>query len=239
MDDKLRSKAALAPVAAESSGDDCAQDLPLKAVPEPSLRRLPSYVYYLRAIAQLGRDNVSTSHIGEALKLDPTQVRKDLAYTGIVGRPKVGYAVDELIEAIETFLGWNDITQAFLVGAGALGSALLGHQRLESCGLRLVAAFDNDPTKCGRVIHGKEVLPMEKLTSLTKRMRIHIGVLTLPADGAQRAADQLIAGGALALWNFAPTSLSVPPGIVVVDGELYSTLGLLKRGLSLALDKQP
>ena len=36
----------------------------------------------------------------EDLGLDPTQVRKDLAVTGIVGRPKIGYNLDALLEAI-------------------------------------------------------------------------------------------------------------------------------------------
>lgn len=210
----------------------------IKTVPEPTLRRLPRYLNTLHAIRFRGRLVVSTSHIADELKLDPTQVRKDLAYTGISGRPKVGYDIEELIVALETFLGWRNTEEAFLVGAGALGTALLGHQRLEECGLRIVAAFDRDPAKVGTTLHGKEVLPMKKLKSLTARMHILIGVLTLPAEGAQEAADRLIEGGVKAIWNFAPTRLIVPDSVVVVDGELYSTLGMLKHGLARALKNE-
>ena len=210
----------------------------IKTVPEPTLRRLPRYLNTLHAFRFRGREVVSTSHIADELKLDPTQVRKDLAYTGISGRPKVGYDIEELIVALESFLGWRNTEDAFLVGAGALGTALLGHQRLEECGLRIVAAFDRDPAKIGTVLHGKEVLPMKKLKSLTARMHILIGVLTLPVEGAQEAADRLIEGGVKAIWNFSPTRLVVPDSVVVVDGELYSTLGMLKHGLARVLKNE-
>jgi len=206
-----------------------------KVVPEPTLRRLPRYVHFLRALRLKGRSVVSTSHIAADLKLDPTQVRKDLAYTGIVGKPKVGYEVDALILSIEDFLGWNNTTDAFLVGAGSLGAALLGHKRLADYGLRIVAAFDSDPRKVGQTLHDVEVLGMEKLVSLTERMHIHIGVITVPAEGAQAVADLMMKGGIRALWNFAPAHIDAPEGVVVVNGDIYSTLGLLKRGLAQVL----
>lgn len=212
-------------------------DEKLVAVPEPTLRRLPRYAYYLQQVEEQGRDVISTSHIAADLYLDPTQVRKDLAYAGAAGKPKVGYDVHELREAIETFLGWDNSEDAFLVGAGALGTALLGHTRLESCGLRIVAAFDRDERKQKRPIHGKDVFPIEKLLPLAVRMHIHIGVLTVPAEGAQEAADLMVEAGIRAIWNFAPVRLRVPENVVVVDGELYSTLGLLKRGLLNVLHK--
>lgn len=206
-----------------------------KVVPEPTLRRLPRYVHFLKALRLKGRSVVSTSHIAADLKLDPTQVRKDLAYTGIVGKPKVGYEVDALIACIEEFLGWNNTTEAFLVGAGSLGAALMGHKRLEEYGLKIVAAFDSDRRKVGESIHEVEVLGMEKLVGLAERMHIHIGIITVPAEGAQAVADMMMEGGIRAIWNFAPAHIDAPEGVVVVNGELYSTLGLLKRGLSQVL----
>lgn len=212
-------------------------EVDLKVVPEPSLRRLPGYVHFLRTLRQRGREVVSTTHIAKDLRLDPTQVRKDLAYTGIIGRPKVGYDVEELIAAIERFLGWNNSNDAFLVGAGALGTALLGHERFAEYGLRFVAAFDQDPSKQGKEIHGVPVLGMHKLVDLARRMHIHIGVLTVPAQGAQEAADLLMEGGIRAIWNFSPRRIEVVPDTVVVDAELYSTLSLLKRNLTLIMGR--
>ena len=115
------------------------------SIPQPSLRRLPQYHHYLVDLAAKGISQVSCSLIGRDLNLVPVQVRKDLQYTGIIGKPKTGYSVSELVQAIETFLGWNNVNEAFLVGVGNLGTALLGHERFSKFGLRIVAAFDSDP----------------------------------------------------------------------------------------------
>jgi redox-sensing transcriptional repressor len=96
----------------------------LPVVPVPTVRHLPRYLHALQVLRQRGRQVVSVNHIADDLGLDPTQVRKNLAYTGLAGRPKVGYATEDLIVAIETLLGWPKTDEAFLVGVGALGTAL-------------------------------------------------------------------------------------------------------------------
>ena len=129
-----------------------------RVIPESSLRRLPRYHRLLQEIDTAGEPFVSCSVIARALDLDPTQVRKDIEFTGIIGKPKVGYSTSALIRSIEDFLGWNNTKEGFLVGAGNLGSALLGYERFRRYGLDLIAAFDTDPYKVGTQIHGKEVL---------------------------------------------------------------------------------
>ena len=108
-----------------------------------SVRRLPGYHRLLKEMQAAGARFVSCSLIGKELRLDPTQVRKDLEATGIVGKPKVGYPVEDLAGWLEEFLGWNNTKDAFLAGAGNLGSALLGYEKFRQFGLNLVAAFDN------------------------------------------------------------------------------------------------
>ncbi len=175
---------------------------------------------------------VSCSLIGRDLGLVPVQVRKDLQYTGIIGRPKTGYSVTELLRSIETFLGWNNVNEAFLVGAGNLGTALLGHERFSKFGLRIVAAFDTDPEKVGQWIHEKAVLPLDKLADLAPRMSIHLGIITTPADVAQAVANEMVKGGIQAIWNFAPVKLRVPEHIIVHNEDLYSSLASLSWKLA-------
>ena len=170
--------------------------------------------------------------IGADLNLVPVQVRKDLQYTGIVGKPKTGYSVTELIQAIETFLGWNNVNEAFLVGAGNLGTALLGHERFSNFGLRIVAAFDTDPQKIGQWIHEKMVLPLDKLADLAQRMSIHLGIITAPAEYAQSIAEEMVKGGIQAIWNFAPVRLKAPAEIIVLNEDLYSSLASLSWKLA-------
>ncbi|HUD76166.1 MAG TPA: redox-sensing transcriptional repressor Rex [Terracidiphilus sp.] len=202
------------------------------AIPQPSLRRLPQYHHYLKDLEAKGISRVSCSVIGLDLGLVPVQVRKDLQYTGIIGKPKTGYSVSELILAIETFLGWNNINEAFLVGAGNLGTALLGHERFSKFGLRIVAAFDTDPAKIGQWIHEKAILPVDQLSDLAQRMSIHLGIITTPAEIAQTVADEMVKGGIQAIWNFAPVKLKVPERIIVHNEDLYNSLASLSWKLA-------
>jgi redox-sensing transcriptional repressor len=209
-----------------------------RGVSEATLRRLPLYHRYLKELAEAGRPGVSCTQIGAVLVLEPTQVRKDIEATGIVGRPKVGYVVTELIDAIERFLGWDNASEAFLVGAGNLGAALLGYKKFEECGLKIVAAFDTDPRKVGKQICGKHVLHLDKLPNLMERMWVRIGIIAVPAPAAQGVADLLVQGGVRAVWNFAPVRLVLPDNVIVHNEDLYCSLASLSQKLSLALRRE-
>jgi redox-sensing transcriptional repressor len=204
-------------------------------IPEPSLRRLPRYHRYLMDVRAQGRASVSCSLIGRDLKLCPVQVRKDLQFTGIVGRPKVGYPVPELLATLEKFLGWDSVSKAVLVGAGSLGTALLGYEQFSQHGLKIIAAFDKDSQKVGRLIHGKAILPLETLPLVAQRQGIHTGIITTPAGAAQQVADLMIQSGIEAIWNFAPVTLDVPNTIIVHNEDLYSSLAALTCKLATRL----
>lgn len=203
-------------------------------IPEPTLRRLPSYHHLLTVLAGDGMQSVSCSVIGRALNLDPTQVRKDIAITGIEGKPKVGYDIYDLMHSIENFLGWNNPKQAFLVGVGNLGQAILGYQQFNRYGMDIVAAFDADPGKVGKDYYGREVLPLEKLANLARRMHVLIGIVAVPKEAAQFVADQMVAGGIQAIWNFAPVGLDVAPGVIVQNEDLFASLAVLSNRLATA-----
>jgi redox-sensing transcriptional repressor len=210
-----------------------------KTVSEPTLRRLPLYHRFLQELQQSGREHVSCTDISLNLKLDAAQVRKDLEAAGIVGRPRVGYVLNDLVDQIESFLGWKNVNEAFLVGAGSLGAALLGYKKFEQCGLKIVAAFDTDDAKEGTRIHDKLVLPLAKLVDLTQRMHILIGIVTVPAAQAQEVADLMVSGGMRAIWNFAPVRLRVPGHVIVHNEDLYCSLASLSQKLSKALLAAP
>lgn len=205
----------------------------VESVPEPTLRRLPSYYHYLVRLREEGQEMVSAAQMGEDLGLHQTQVRKDLAFTGSQGRPKVGHRVDDLLSAIENFLNWNNTTDAFLVGAGHLGSALLGYTGFERTGVKIIAAFDRSPSLVGSQIKGVTILHMDRFPDLVKRMHIGIGIITVPSECAQKTANIMVQSGIKAIWNFAPAMLDVPDDIVVENVALYSSLAVLSRKLSI------
>lgn len=202
------------------------------AIPEPTLRRLPTYRHYLEDVERQGTKFTSCSVMGKDLGFDPTQVRKDIQLTGIVGKPKIGHPVSELIKAIDSLLGWDNIKDAFLVGAGSLGMALLGYERFRQFGFNIVAVFDIDPEKIGCEAHGKEIFSLERLPGLARRMGIHIGIVTVPAGAAQSVADLMVEGGILAIWNFAPVALTLPDEIIVQSEDLYNSLAVLSWKLA-------
>ncbi len=208
----------------------------IKPIPEPTLRRLPIYYQYLKKIHGEGKaEYISATQIGADLNILPIQVRKDLEVTEVTGKPKLGYGVTELMRVIEDFLGWNNITDAFLVGAGNLGSALLGYNGFKEYGLNIIAAFDTDESKVGSEIGGKIIFHTNKLPEMIKRMSIKIGIITTPPASAQELANIMIDAGIMAIWNFSHTKINVPAGIIVQHENLASSLVVLSKKLSMAI----
>lgn len=197
----------------------------------PTLKRLPLYLRLLRKMKENGNEYASGAVVARELGLDPIVVRKDLAITGAVGRPRLGFQMDEIITSIEEFLGWSNTTDAFLVGVGNLGTALLGYQGFEQHGLRIVAAFDADPKIVGKKVHGKTVLDIKKLPALAKRMHVQIGIITVTASVAQGVADAMVEGGIRGIWNFTPAKLHVPDHVILQREDLASTLAVLSHRL--------
>ena len=207
-------------------------DRPLRSAPTPSLRRMPMYLRCLYALQKTNVEWVSCTYLAERLQKDATLVRKDLALTGIVGKPKVGFHLQGLIAAIEHFIGWDNLEGAFLAGVGNLGSALLGYEGFTQHGLNIVAGFDVDPAKVGTEVHGKRILHIDKLPDLAHRMHIGIGIITVGARTAQTVADLMVAGGIRAIWNFAPIRLELPEEIIVENEDLAGTLAVISRRLA-------
>ncbi|NLH42528.1 MAG: redox-sensing transcriptional repressor Rex, partial [Planctomycetes bacterium] len=201
----------------------------------PTIRRLPMYFAQLQRVIQEGLTSVSSSQLAAALSLEPIQVRKDLEAIGVTGQPRVGFPVAQLVTAIERFLGWDNVTDAFVIGAGHLGTALAGYQGFEKHGLNVVALFDNDPRKVGQTIHGKEVLHVDKLGNLASRLHVHIAILTVPAEVAASVAQLAIDAGIQAIWNFTPTKLIVPENVILERVDLAASLAVLSSKLAARL----
>jgi redox-sensing transcriptional repressor len=193
----------------------------------PSIRRLPSYLHIIQQVLKDGSDYISGTVIANELNLEPIQVRKDLAITGIIGKPKRGYPIKELVAAIEHFLGWDASRDAVLLGAGNLGAALIGYDGFRDHGLNLIAAFDKHPEKIGKKIHGIEIFPYDSISDKIKKSNAKLAILTVPSADAQETADLLIKSGIEAIWNFTNIKLKVPDHVVVQKEDLSSGYAML------------
>jgi len=206
-----------------------------KALSEPALRRLPIYMGYLKKLYKEGARFVSCTRISEALKLIPVQIRKDLAFTGIVGKPKVGYEIAELLKKLEDFMGVNNSSEAVIVGVGNLGRAIINYGGFEGCGLKIIAAFDNDPAKIGSECRLVKIFNIDKMANLIRRMNINIGILTLNGAAAQEVCDLMVASGIKAIWNFTAVRLIAPENIIMQHENLSASLLVLTKKLKEVL----
>jgi redox-sensing transcriptional repressor len=196
-------------------------------IPLPSLRRLPRYLNILEKMLDAGRETVSATDIAEELELKPIQIRKDMAFTGIVGKPKIGYNTATLVSTIREFLGWDHLTKAILVGAGSLGTALTGFEGFTKRGLDIIGIFDNNERKIGDSIYGKTIRPMEELQEMVKMHEVKVGIIAVPQMQSQIIADLMVESGITGIWNFSPAELHVPEHVVVKREDLSEGLAVL------------
>ncbi len=201
-----------------------------KEISKSVLKRLPGYVAYLRTLSDNPSPYISATALANALGMGEVQVRKDLAMVSDGGRPKIGYLRESLIEDIEQFLGYDNTTDAVLIGAGKLGQALLGYNGFDAYGLNILAAFDAKPVS-NATQDGKPIYPMEQLESFCRANKVLMGIITVPTPYAQSVCDQLIACGIKAIWNFAPTHLDVPEHILVQNENMATSLAVLSMHL--------
>jgi redox-sensing transcriptional repressor len=194
------------------------------------VKRFPLYLRVLREMETQGEQYASGAVVAKALELDPIMVRKDLSKTGVRGKPRVGFPMSDIIAAIEKYLGWNANIEAILAGVGRLGSALLGYPGFQYQGFKIIAAFDANPKKRGR-ISGVPVYPATQIAETVRKLNVSLGILTVPAEQAQSAADAMMAGGVRGIWNFTPVQLSVPADVMVKREDLAASLAVLSHRL--------
>ena len=208
-----------------------------KIISKSVLKRLPGYLAYLKSMPETAPPHISATALANALGMGEVQVRKDLAMVSDGGRPKIGYLRESLIDDIEQFLGYDNTTDAILIGAGKLGLALMGYQGFDEYGLNILAAFDADP-KMDKTDEGKPVYNISKLASFCRSHKVLMGIITVPAEKAQAVADQLIACGIKAIWNFAPVHLDVPSNILIQTENMATSLAVLSVHLQAQIKEE-
>ncbi len=208
-----------------------------KEISKSVLKRLPVYLSYLKSLPEGSAVHISATALANALGMGEVQVRKDLAIVSDGGRPKIGYLRERLMEDISQFLGYDNTTDAILVGAGKLGQALLGYTGFEEYGLNILAGFDICPT-IEKTEEGKPIYPMSELGNFCKMNKVLMGIITVPAQYAQQVCDQMIECGIKAVWTFAPVHLDVPDHILVQNENMATSLALLSMHLQAQMKER-
>ncbi len=196
-------------------------------ISQATLKRLPQYLRIIKDKKNEDVKNISSTEIATILRLNPIQVRKDLALVSRTdGKPGVGFNTQELIQDLEEALNLNNITDAVIIGAGKLGQALLNYKGFEK-NLNILMAFDNDKNKCDN----KKIFFIDKMEKKIIENNVQIGIITVPKENAQNVCDIMIKSGIKAIWNFAPINLKVPENIAVKNEDLSTSLVILLKKL--------
>lgn len=201
-------------------------------VPEPTLRRLPWYLAFVKLMKGKGEAFISSTQIAKEINVDPSQVAKDLSFVNISGKTRVGYDINALVDVLEDFLGFTSQHKAFLFGVGSLGASLLHDTGLSQYGLEIVAGFDVREDLDGNMINGIPVFHMDDFPAKQKEYGATIGVITVPVEKAQEVTDRIIEGGIKALWNFTHFRIRVPEHIVVQNTSMYAHLAVMFNRLN-------
>ena len=194
----------------------------LMSIPDKVINRLTLYHFILDTLNE-GEQFISSTKIAQLLSIDDSQVRKDLKYLNYPGKCRVGYEAKKLKQIIEERLGFKQRRDAFIVGAGNLGSALAKYDSFQDYGLNILAMFDNDSQKIGTNINGKEVFDITKVANLASRLGVDIAILTVPKECAKSAANYLAGAGIKYIWNFTPCILDVPKDVKVWNENLIGS----------------
>ena len=184
-------------------------------VPLPTLERLATYLRYLNELESREMETISSAAMEEATGINAAQFRKDLSYFGEFGKPGIGYNIAELKQRIAEILKTEHEQPVILVGAGNLGSALVGYNGLRRHNFNIVAAFDNNYNKIGRQLWDLEILDVNDLKTANESLFAKIAIVAVPAPAAQKVVDMLVEAGVKVILNFAPTAIRAPKGVVV------------------------
>lgn len=195
------------------------------------IRRLPGYYRYLGNLERAGVQRISSQELGEQMGLTASQIRQDINCFGGFGQQGYGYNVPELKRHIGRILGLERTYRMAIVGAGNMGQALMSYDGFRDMRFEVVAAFDSDPALIGRSVRGLPIRDVRELPRALAEQPVDIGIVAVPESAAQAVCDQLVAGGAHAIWNFAPIDLVAGPDVVINNVHLSDSLLVLTYAL--------
>lgn len=200
------------------------------------IRRLPKYHRYLTDLLDKGVDRISSQELSGLTGFTASQIRQDLNNFGGFGQQGYGYNVKALRTEISKILGIDQVYKAVVVGAGRLGSVISTYEGFKESGFKIMAMFDKNEEKIGKVKDNLEIYDIDDLEDYVRDHQIDVGIITVPKEGSQKIADTFVKAGIKGIWNFAPTDLVVPDHVVLESVRLNDSLLTLSYYLSMDKD---
>ena len=177
--------------------------------------RLSRYLQVLTQARKMGKQRISSQEIAEYTNINATQIRRDLSAFGKFGKRGVGYNIDSLLGEIRKILRTQGQHNIALIGAGRLGQAIASSPIFAEHGINIAAVFDTDPAKLGEPVGNVRVSEYVLLPDTVREKNIIVGVIAVPATGAQQAADDLVQSGVKIIFNYSEALLETPADVTV------------------------
>ncbi|MCG8484238.1 MAG: redox-sensing transcriptional repressor Rex [Clostridia bacterium] len=196
----------------------------MKHLPHKTIERLSQYRRALLICAAKGKTHIFSHEIAKIQHITPVQVRRDIMLIGYTGTLRKGYNVQELIDLIGDIIDTKDGLNVAVVGIGNLGHAMINYFNGKRTKLSIVAAFDNNPDKVGRVFSGVKCYHTEELANIIKREEISIGIITVPAGSAPEISEKLVESGIKGILNYTPKPVNVPEYVYLEEYDMITSL---------------
>lgn len=168
--------------------------------------RLAKYRRLLYKLKNLGLERVFSNNLGDAIGVTPALVRKDFSTINLTGNKRGGYNIDSVIASLDAILGQSAPKDIVLVGCGKIGTALLEYKGFARDGIRIVAAFDIDPSRV-KTAAETPIYHVDRLEEIAREHKVSVGIIAVPDTAATMVLDRMVDAGISGILNFAPVEL--------------------------------
>ncbi|MBK5252216.1 MAG: redox-sensing transcriptional repressor Rex [Peptostreptococcaceae bacterium] len=190
-----------------------------------AIRRLPKYYRYLKDLMDKDIEKISSKELGDIMGFTASQIRQDLNNFGGFGQQGYGYNVRELHGEVGKILGLDKGYNIVIIGAGNLGQALVNYTNFEKTGFDCKAMFDINPRLIGMMMRDIKIYDFDGIEEYIENNDIDIAFVCTNKENAQDVASRLCRAGKIrAIWNFAPTDITTPEGVIVENVHLIDSL---------------
>ena len=194
------------------------------SLPRKTVSRLSEYRRILLDCLAKGQTHIFSHELASLNHITAVQVRRDMMLMGFSSMQRKGYDIKELIGAIGDLIDTADGLNVAVVGIGHMGKAITAYFRGKRSKLNIVATFDVDPDLVGKVIRGVKCYHTDELAAVIKKLKISIGILTVPPEYAKSIAEQLAANGIQGILNFTTVPLNMSPPVYLEEYDMITSI---------------
>lgn len=197
-----------------------------RTLPKATTRRMSEYYRQFLRLKDEGVEVINSTELEKYIKIEATTIRRDFSYIGDLGKQRVGYRVDRVIDELQRVLGLQEPRKIILIGAGHLGSALFNYNYIKGNNIYITECYESDRSRIGMEIGDVKIRDIKDLEKMVDK-DVTSAILAIPSNEAQDVTERLIALGFKGFLNFSQKRIHVPEDVVVETVDLANSLQTL------------